>query len=191
MTHRYLFSLAILVLANSTARAIDFVTEIEPILRDHCFDCHGPDQQESQLRLDRLSNMLSGGNSGEPAVVPKNPEASYLLKLMRHEETGKEMPPGESLSPEQIKLIEKWIASGAPTPERYGPAEEQTDLSHWAFQPVRKVDAPGIDDFILQRLRDEGLSLSSAADRRTLIRRLYLVMHGLPPTPEASGSLYS
>ncbi len=133
--------------------------------------------------------MISGGNSGEPAVVPKNPEASYLLKLIRHEEVGKEMPPDESLSPEQVKLIETWIASGAPTPERYGPAEEQADLSHWAFQPVRRFDADGrvsaagIDDFILQRLRDEGLSLSSAADHRTLIRRLYLVMHGLPPTP--------
>ena len=190
MTHRFLCFVAILVLANATGRAVDFVTEIEPILRDNCFDCHGPDQQESQLRLDRLANMLSGGNSGEPAVVPKNPEASYLLKLIRHEEAGKEMPPDESLSPEPVKLIETWIASGAPTPERYGPAEEQADLSHWAFQPVRrfdadgKVDAAGIDDFILQRLRDEGLSLSSAADHRTLIRRLYLVMHGLPPTPE-------
>ncbi|TWU06200.1 DUF1553 domain-containing protein [Stieleria varia] len=184
MTPRFLFVLAISILANSMARAVDFVTEIEPILRDNCFDCHGPDQQEGQLRLDRLSGMRSGGNSGEPAVVPMRPEASHLLKLIRHEEAGKEMPPDDSLSPEQIKRIEEWIAGGALTPEGYGPAEEPTDLSHWAFQPVRKVDAAGIDDFIVQRLRDEGLSLSSEADRRTLIRRLYLVMHGLPPTPE-------
>jgi mono/diheme cytochrome c family protein len=184
VTHRFYLFVAVLALATPSARATEFVTEIEPILQENCFDCHGPDQQESQLRLDRLANMLAGGNSGEAAVVPENPEASYLLKLIRHEEAGKEMPPDESLSAEQIQLIESWIASGAPTPERYGPAEEKADLSHWAFQPVRKVDAAGIDDFILQRLGEEGLSPSSAADRRTLIRRLHLVMHGLPPTPE-------
>src|SRR6056297_3329594 len=183
MNFRSFFLTVVVIGLPSNAGAVDFVTEIEPILREHCFDCHGPHEQESQLRLDRLSGMRSGGNSGEPAVVPEKPDASYLLKLIRHEEPGKEMPPDGSLSAEQADLIEKWIAGGAPTPDHYGPAEAEVDLSHWAFQPVRRIESTGVDKFIENRLADEGLSLSPRADRRTLIRRLYLVMLGLPPTP--------
>ena len=74
---------------------IQFSQQIQPIFQAHCIDCHGPKEQESQFRLDRLATMLSGGNSGEPAVVPGKPGESFLLKLIRHEEPGKEMPPGE------------------------------------------------------------------------------------------------
>jgi hypothetical protein len=183
VTIRLLILAAILISIGPQARAIDFATDIEPILRENCFDCHGPDVQEGQLRLDRLADMRSGGDSGEPAVVPKKPAASYLLKLIRHEEPGKEMPPGDSLLPEQVKRFEAWIAAGAETPKRYGPAEAEVDLSHWSFQPIQRVEAGGIDDFIERRLSDEGLGISPPADRRTLIRRLYLVMLGLPPTP--------
>ena len=119
-------------------RAVDFTQDIEPIIQAHCIDCHGPDEQESQFRLDRLANMLSGGNSGEPAVVPGKPDESFLLKLIRHKEPGKEMPPDESLSKGEIELIEQWIADGAKTPESYGPAKADVDLSHWAFQPVKR-----------------------------------------------------
>ncbi len=158
--------------------------DIEPIIQAHCIDCHGPDEQESQFRLDRLANMLSGGNSGEPAVVPGKPDESFLLKLIRHKEPGKEMPPDESLSKREIELIEQWIADGAKTPESYGPAKAEVDLSHWAFQPVKRVQSTGIDEFIRHKLTDNGLTHSPAAERRVLIRRLYLVMLGIPPTPE-------
>ena len=178
-----LLSVAILVFYTSVVQAIDFENEIEPILRDHCFDCHGPDQQEGQLRLDRLSGMRSGGTSGEPAVVAGDPETSYLLKLVRHEVPDKQMPPDDSLSAEQIELLESWISAGATTPARYGSEKEQVDLSHWAFQPLRRTKTYGIDEFIEKRQARHGLSISSQADRRTLIRRLYLVMLGLPPTP--------
>ncbi|MGB0599203.1 MAG: PSD1 and planctomycete cytochrome C domain-containing protein [Rubripirellula sp.] len=163
---------------------VQFEKEIEPILKQHCFDCHGPDEQESRLRLDRLASMLAGGDSGEPAVVPTKPKSSYLVKLIRHQEPGKEMPPDESLSEDQIGLIEKWIASGAETPTSYGLATAEADLSHWAFQPVEPTDAASLDDFIRGKLVDQGLQLSPTADRRVLIRRLYLVMLGLPPTPQ-------
>lgn len=86
--------------------SIDFAQDVEPILQKYCIDCHGPDDQESQFRLDRLSIMLAGGNSGEPAVVPGEPEKSFLLKLIRHQEPGMEMPPDESLSPQEIDRIE-------------------------------------------------------------------------------------
>ena len=172
-------------LLPSVATAVDFETDIEPILKARCFDCHGADTQESQLRLDRLAQMLSGGNSGEPAVVPGKPEQSYLLKLIRHEEASKEMPPDEErLADAQIAKIEQWIREGAQTPESYGPAKEEVDLTHWSFQPVQRPGATGIDELIRQKLAQQGLKLSAQADRRTLIRRLYLVMLGLPPLPE-------
>ena len=163
---------------------VDFTREIEPILRDHCFDCHGADEQEGQLRLDRLAGMRLGGDSGEPAIVPSKPEASYLLKLVRHEEDGKEMPPDGSLSVLKIRLLERWIAQGAVTPQHYGPPEAEVELTHWSFQPPEVVEASGIDELIQKRLAASGLTLSPRADRRTLIRRLYLVMLGLPPTPD-------
>ena len=141
-------------------------------------------EQESQFRLDRLATMLSGGNSGEPAVVPGKPDQSFLLKLIQHKERGKEMPPDGSLSKNEIKLIEQWIADGAKTPESYGPAKAHVDLSHWAFQPVKRSPSTDIDKFVRDKLKANGLTQSPAAERRVLIRRLYLVMLGIPPTPQ-------
>ncbi len=158
------------------SHGVDFVQDIEPILQAHCIDCHGPDEQESQFRLDRLANMISGGNSGEPAIVQGKPEESFLLKLIRHEEPGKEMPPNESLSEGEIQLIEQWIAGGAKTPDRYGPAKADIELSHWAFRPVKRFQSAGIDELVRNKLTDNGLAQSPAAERRVLIRRLYLVM---------------
>jgi cytochrome c553 len=176
-------ALLVLGLLTCDAHAVDFTRDIEPIFQTHCSHCHGAEEQESQFRVDRLANLLSGGNSGEPAVVPGKPAESYLLKLIRHEEPGKEMPPGESLSKREIEFIEKWIADGAETPERYGPAQVDVELTHWAFQPVQRTSSTGIDDFVREKLTDNGLALSPAAERQVLIRRLYLVMLGIPPTP--------
>ena len=175
--------IAVIVMARE-ARAVDFTQDIEPILQAHCIDCHGPDEQESQFRLDRLATMLSGGNSGEPAVVPGKPDQSFLLKLIQRKERGKEMPPDGSLSKNEIKLIEQWIADGAKTPESYGPAKAHVDLSHWAFQPVKRSPSTDIDKFVRDKLKANGLTQSPAAERRVLIRRLYLVMLGIPPTPQ-------
>jgi len=169
---------------SAVGAEVQFEKDIEPILKQHCTGCHGPDEPESRMRLDRLASMLSGGDSGEPAIVPGDPKASYLVKLIRHKEPGKEMPPDDPLSEDQIELIEKWIASGAKTPESYGPAKAKADLSHWAFQPIKRVDAAGPDEFVRRKLNEHGLKLSCTADRRILIRRLYLVMLGLPPTPQ-------
>lgn len=176
-------------LSATVAGAGEFDKEVEPIFREHCLDCHGPDEQQSQFRLDRLAPLLAGGNSGEPAVVPGDPNASYLVKLIRHEEPGWEMPPEQSLSPEEIAKIEQWIAAGANTPKHYGPAKVRTDLDHWSFQPIKRPDLAGgesnaIDDLVGRKLTEAGLQHSAIADRRVLIRRLYLVMTGLPPTPE-------
>jgi len=166
------------------AEEIDFRGEIEPIFRTHCIDCHGPDEQESKFRLDRLANMITGGNSGEPAIVPGNPNASFLLKLIRHQEPDKAMPPEGSLSKDEINRIEQWIAQGAPTPDSYGPAEAAIDLTHWSFLPIAAPSESSIDRLITDQLEEKGLQLSPQADRRTLIRRLFLVMLGFPPSPQ-------
>lgn len=162
---------------------VDFATEIEPIFRANCIDCHGTDEQESEFRVDRLATLLSGGNSGEPAVVPGKPKSSYLLKLVRHELPGLEMPPDGTLTKEDIAKLEIWIQEGAKTPEHYGPAKTETELKHWSFLPLRPTENTSIDQLIADTLKSNGLQHSTQANRRKLIRRLYLVMLGIPPEP--------
>jgi len=184
---RVAFGLSLLIggrCAFADEGSIDFIKDVEPIFHQHCIDCHGPDEQESQFRLDRLSTMLAGGNSGEPAVVPGEPDKSFLLKLIHRKESGMEMPPDESLLPQELDVIQRWIAGGAKTPESYGPAKEKTDLSHWSFQPITREKSGSLDSFIRRKLTESGLAYSREADRRVLIRRLHLVMLGIPPTPE-------
>jgi hypothetical protein len=165
---------------------IDFERDIRPIFSENCHDCHGAEKQKGELRLDRLSALLRGGNSGEAAVVPGNATDSFLVKVIRHEEPDLEMPPkGDPLTAAEIELIEKWITEGAETPQSYGPASEEIELTHWSFVPVRRPDsAEDIDGFIQKKLTEKGLTPSPAAERRTLIRRLHFIMLGLPPTPE-------
>lgn len=170
----------------SAKEPVDFKSQVQPIFADRCLHCHGADGAEGNFRIDRLASLRRGGDSGSAAVVPGNPAASFLLDVLRHQEPGYEMPPDEDrLTESEIALIERWIRQGAPTPESYGPAEETVELSHWAFQPIRRPESTeGIDDLIRRQLGEKGLDASPQADRRTLIRRLFLVMLGLPPTPE-------
>ena len=185
-----MIGLAFLVLAGAfhaganETEEIDFKTQIEPILRNSCLDCHGPDEQESEFRVDRLANLLSGGNSGEPAVVAGKPQASYLLKLIRHEQPGLEMPPDGRLTASEVGRIEKWIEQGASTPASYGPTTAKVELKHWSFLPLHSPDNANIDTLVSDMLASNGLKPSPKATRRTLIRRLYLVMLGFPPTPQ-------
>ncbi len=168
----------------------DFVRDVEPVLARHCYDCHGPEVQESDLRLDIPALVLRGGNRG-PALVPGKPQESLLIRVIegRHELA---MPPeGERLSAREVKLLRRWIAAGAKAPKRPVPRKES---DHWAFQPVRRPELPtvkspawcrnGIDRFVLARLEAAGLAPSPEADRYTLIRRLYLDLLGLLPEPE-------
>ena len=180
-------AISLVQIGRSTgAEAVDFENDVKPIFAAHCIKCHGEDKQKGKFRLDRLATMLRGGDSGEPAIVPFEPEKSFLLKLVRHEEADLEMPPeGDPLTPVEIGVIEKWITGGGKTPESYGDAKEEAKLTHWAFQPVeRPVTARDLDGFVRDKLTENGLRLSPEADRRRLVRRLYLVMLGIPPTPE-------
>ena len=158
---------------------VDFQQDILPLIADRCFACHGPDanQRKGDLRLD------VEGDAKKSAIVPGDPGASALLKRITTDDPDDRMPPPESgkeaLSPEQVALVEAWIAEGAPW------------KGHWAFAaPV--AEAPPaithenwprnvIDPYILARIEAEGLTPSPEAGRETLIRRLSFDLTGLPP----------
>ena len=173
----------------SDLRAVDFVKDIQPILEEHCLDCHGEDKQNSKLRLDTALGILRGGESGEPLFVQGASEESHLIKKVSSENAKEVMPPrksgGERLTVEQIATLRAWIDAGAKMPGAEAAAASlKLKTDHWSFQPVKRPAGAGIDEFVLAKLREKGLTPSPAADKATLIRRLYLVMHGMPPTPQ-------
>lgn len=174
----------------------EFEKHIRPILREYCLDCHGATEKlEGTLDLRLVKLMLAGGDSGA-AIVPGNAEDSLLLQRIR----SGDMPPGEArVSPEKVELIRRWIDLGAatarPEPESIGkgiPITEE-ERSFWAYQPITPptltIDAADpqirtpLDALILQAM-PEGLRMSEEADRIALIRRVYLDLLGLPPSPE-------
>ncbi|TWT62781.1 Planctomycete cytochrome C [Rubinisphaera italica] len=175
-----------------------FETKIRPLLATHCYDCHGADLQESNLRLDTLQGMLNGGKGG-PGLVPHKPQGSLLVTAVSYRDSDLKMPPEEKLAAEQIADLTRWIEMGAPHPDS-GSAElpqasAKIDLEkgreHWAFQPPVKPNVPStadtqnpIDAFLQQAMSEQGLTLLKQADKRTLIRRASFDLIGLPPTPE-------
>jgi mono/diheme cytochrome c family protein len=200
--------LAALLLASRAASAADagpeltYEQHVRPLLKAHCFQCHGEDGQRKgglDLRLKRL--IEAGGESG-PALVPGKPDESLLVEKIR----SGEMPPGDKkLSAAQIQTVVGWIASGAktarPEPDQIGTGPEFTEeeRSYWAFRAVCRPAMPQagaekppdvshvrtpIDSFLLARLDREGLTFSPEADKTTFIRRASFDLVGLPPTPE-------
>lgn len=175
---------------------LTFEQDIRPVLKKHCFHCHGERGKKEggqDLRLVRFMGREAEG--GLPVVSPGRPEASAILHLVR---AGK-MPDAElKLSPQEIILLERWIAEGAhtlqPEPESI-PDFYITDVERrfWSFQPIRAVEPPPttdeggthpIDRFLEARLREAGLRMAAPADRRTRLRRASFDLLGLPPTPE-------
>jgi mono/diheme cytochrome c family protein len=179
-----------------------FEQNIRPLLAEHCYQCHSAQAKKVRggLRLDSRAGWAKGGDSG-PALVPGKPDGSLLIQAVRYQDEVK-MPPKGKLAPRQIDLLVQWVRQGAPDP-RTGPAADVArkaiDIDQgrkfWAFRPLT-VSAPPplkdgaawcrtpIDDFILGKLRAHGLTPNPAADRATLIRRVYFDLLGLPPTPE-------
>jgi mono/diheme cytochrome c family protein len=178
--------------------------DIEPLMMLRCATCHGLRKQEAGLDLRTKASMLAGGESG-PAILPGKPEESLVVQRIH----AGEMPPKDQLiragvrPMESIELesLKKWIAAGAPevpaVPDvattEPDPLVTDEDRQHWAFQPPREVTPPkitsprvrnSIDAFVLKRLREAGLDFAPEADKRTLMRRAYFDLTGLPPTPE-------
>lgn len=180
-------SVAILAaLQESRANSVDFEKQVRPILEDHCYDCHGEEKQKSKLRLDTVVGILRGGESGEPLIVPGKSGESYLIKRVTSANRKETMPQkGERLTEAQVATLRAWIDGGAKMPgSEAAAASLRLKTDHWSFQPVKRPGGTGIDEFVLAKLREKGITPSPAADKPTLIRRLYLVMHGMPPTPQ-------
>jgi hypothetical protein len=164
---------------------VDFAAEVRPILSDHCFACHGPDegQRKAKLRLDTMEGAL-GDHGGYPVVVAGDADKSELMVRVTTDDETELMPPpkfGKPLKPEQVEVLRRWIAEGAVWEE------------HWAFQPVTFPEVPAveglgvvrnpIDSFVQARLKKDGLRASPEAEREVLIRRVTFDLTGLPPTP--------
>lgn len=178
---------------------VDFAREVSPLLTHHCLDCHGSETRESGLRLDVRDSALLGGESGEPAVVPFEADASELLRRITSKDRERVMPPGDHLTDIEIATLRNWIDAGASWPEELAgtldPPAEQELPTHWSFQPLDVVEPPAsdhtfassgnpIDAFVFAELNKLGLEPSRVAEPRTLVRRLFLDVHGLPPTPD-------
>jgi len=165
------------VVAVPAAEPIRYNRDVRPILSDNCFFCHGPDQskRKGKFRLDVREDAVA-----KKAIVPGQPDESEMIRRLRATAEDEVMPPPDShkrVTPAQQELLRRWIAAGA----KYE--------AHWAYvPPVKPVTPPGknaIDVLVQQRLRELGLKPSPRADRRTLARRLYFDLIGLPPKPEA------
>ncbi|MCI0455844.1 MAG: DUF1549 domain-containing protein, partial [Gemmataceae bacterium] len=174
-----------------------FETHVRPVLAEYCFGCHGPEKPKSGLRLDSRAGLLQGGASGEPAIVPGQPEKSRLLQAVGGQDAHLKMPPKGQLAQRQVVDLTRWVQMGAPWPAtarapKAPPGEAA--VQHWSFQPP--VDRPvptvrnktwasnALDCFILAQLEANGLHPAPPADKRTLLRRATFDLTGLPPTPE-------
>ena len=173
------------------SRPVDFVKDIQPILSQSCYGCHGPKKQEAGLRWDVKEMALNAGEHGA-VIVPGKSAESRMVHLIAGLKEDLVMPAeGERLTVEQVGLIRAWIDQGANWPDSAS-VKITSNRDHWAFKaPVRPVVPEvtnrkwirnPIDDFVLARLEKEGLKPSPEADRATLIRRLNIDLIGLPPT---------
>ncbi|MEO2046848.1 MAG: DUF1553 domain-containing protein [Pirellulales bacterium] len=188
---------------NSTGAEF-FERSVRPLFAKHCFQCHGPKEEKSGLRLHTAVRLFQGGHTG-PVVIPGQPEESRLIQLVRGGKNLR-MPPDGELTPAEITTLQRWVAEGAVWPGYPlqpklvddDPAETTTftaqEKSFWAFQPVIDPEIPAVvesewiasplDQFILAQLEAKGLRPAPRADRRTWLRRITFDLTGLPPTLE-------
>jgi hypothetical protein len=173
--------------ADEQDLAVDFNRDVRPILSNHCFQCHGPDedQREADVRLDIRSGGIASLGGGT-AIVPGRAVDSELIDRVNSTDDDLRMPPaehGEPLSESQISLLSRWIDQGAAYDK------------HWSFQPLARPEVPHVsgrasqsqkanpvDAFIHRGLAAVGVEPSGSASRTTLIRRVSLDLLGLPPT---------
>ena len=181
----WLYTLAPLAASAVEPGKILFNRDVRPILSDNCYACHGPDDKKRKggVHLDTFAGATAE-KDGRRALVPNNPAASELIKRILTDDEDDLMPPagsGKKLTPQQKEILKAWVEQGG----QY--------QKHWAFEPVGKFDPPAtklegwarnpIDSFILAGLEAKWLAPSPEADKATLIRRAYLDLIGLPPTP--------
>ncbi|MBX3422378.1 MAG: PSD1 domain-containing protein [Pirellulaceae bacterium] len=165
------------------AEDVNFASQIQPLLARRCYACHGPEQQQSGLRFDQRESLLATPDSGDTVVDPGNPDGSSLILRITSDDLSNRMPPeGNALTDTEVALLRNWIAQGAPY-ER-----------HWAFQPITQPIPPivqrlesisiPIDLFVQSRLEKAGIGWSDPAEPAVLVRRAFMDVVGLPPSPE-------
>lgn len=173
--------------ASLRADTLDYGKDIQPLLAEHCYACHGPDEntREAGLRFDERDSATAELNSGRRAIVPGQPDRSEMIRRLVSSDPDEQMPPPEFRkrpSDEAKAALREWVRNGA----------EYTQ--HWAFTPVRKPTLPQvkqahwprneIDHFILSALESRGMEPSPEAKPVTLVRRLSLDLRGLPPSTD-------
>jgi hypothetical protein len=179
-----------------------FEKKIRPVLTDNCYKCHSAEAEKlkGELLLDTRDGLRKGGTTG-PSIVPGNPDRSTLIKALHGKNPDTAMPPKGKLPDAVIADFEAWVKMGAPDPREGKVAvagkymvDIEKGRSFWAFVAPKKTPAPAVNDaawaksdidrFLLAGLEKNGLKPVGDADKRTLIRRAFLDLTGLPPTSE-------
>ena len=190
---------------DPTAEQLTFFEQkIRPVLAENCYKCHSARAKKlkAELRLDSRAGLLKGGETG-PVVVPGKPEARLLIRAVVYLDSELEMPPTKKLPDRVIADLQEWIRMGAPWPEEKPSTGDKTEtgsrdwdklrLESWAFRPITKPTPPQtknpdlvnnpIDSFVLEKIEARGLKPLGKAAGRVLLRRIYIDLTGLPPTP--------
>lgn len=177
---------------DAASNKVDFVRDVQPLLKKHCFKCHAGDKREGGFRLDRRTDAFAGGDEGIAIRKGKSAESSLITRVSG-EDPDLVMPPeGDRLTAAEVSILKRWIDQGADWPDSADAGHARPD--HWSYQPVARPALPpvknrewtrnAIDKFVLAKLESRKISPSPEADRYTLIRRLYLDLLGLPPHPD-------
>jgi hypothetical protein len=186
-------SLVLIAVPGATAQGtVDYVRDVKPILAQHCNSCHGAKVTKAKLRLDTAAFMLKGGSSG-PAVIAGKAADSPLIEALKGTGGFTAMPFNKQPLPEKlIGVLMAWIDQGAKAPVNEV-ADDGSGRNHWAFRPPEQSSPPAVNDikwprnaidrFVLARLEAANIKPSGEADAVTLVRRLYLDLLGLPPSP--------
>jgi hypothetical protein len=179
------------LVSGAGAPAVDFVHQVQPILKESCYACHGPEKSKAGLRLDSKARAVKGGENGR-VILPGDSAASPLVQRLISTNEDERMPQKAApLSGASIRIIRDWIDQGAIWPEAVAGGDP---AKHWAFQRLTDPQPPRvknrrwarnpIDNFVLAKLEGLHLAPNLAAPRRAQIRRAYLDLLGLPPSPE-------
>ncbi len=175
-----------ILLVAAPGTPVDFTREVRPLLVKRCLACHDAEHAKGGLRLDSREAVLKGGKSKQPTLVPSAPTKSELVKRITTHDPDELMPPkGGALTSAQVALLTRWIAEGANWPA-------DSAAKHWSFLPPVRPAVPSvknkawprssIDHFILAKLEERGWQPSRTAEKRVLLRRVFLDLTGLPPT---------
>lgn len=177
------FALSFLA-GSSWLAAVDFAREVQPLLAEHCLECHGPDDSKGGLVLTSRELAIKALKSGAHGIVPGKPDESEMISRLLSTDLDEQMPPPKHREKHPVKskdidVLKQWIAEGAKFEQ------------HWAYKPLKipdlrflNPDSHPVDHLIRARLKERGLTPSPEADAVTLIKRATYDLHGLPPTPE-------